>query len=139
MQEYGTLSDLSDRDRRWLVHIFAALQQGIQDELECDSIPFHDQNVRDAPDRFESLWTYVHNALTQCMERTHAEEALLVSGLQELEGTNIAPDLEQPGVGEICQAQEFLFTREGPVPRRCPAPATGYGEDGTPYCAWHLE
>jgi hypothetical protein len=32
-------TDFSDRDRRWLVHIFAALCNGIQDELECDGIP----------------------------------------------------------------------------------------------------
>ena len=35
-------SCFTDRDRRWLVHIFAALQQHSRDELKYDSIPFHD-------------------------------------------------------------------------------------------------
>jgi hypothetical protein len=92
MEDHVTLTEVTDRDRRWLVHIFAALQQHIQDELEHDGIPFHDDSIYDDHDRFWRLWTYVHDALTRCMERTHAEEALLVSGLQELEGTTIAPD-----------------------------------------------
>ena len=92
MQDPVPLTDLTDRDRRWLVHIFRALQNHIQDELECPEIRFHDTDVLTNHDRFGDLWTYVHDALTGCMERTHAQEALLVSGVQELEGTNIAPD-----------------------------------------------
>src|SRR5262245_53748467 len=87
-------ASFTDRDRRWLVHVFAALQQGIQDELEHDSLLFHDASLFADSDRFHRLWTYAHDELTRCMERTHAEEALFVGGLQELEGTAMGPNLD---------------------------------------------
>jgi len=88
-----TIEDFPDRDRRWLVHIFATLQNHIQDEMECPENHWHDTDLYTNQERFGRLWTYVYDELTRCMERTHVQEALLVSGCKELEGTNIAPDL----------------------------------------------
>jgi hypothetical protein len=45
---------------------------------------------------------------------------------------------ERPGVGEYCQAREFVVHTEGYERRDCEDPAVDYGDDGTPYCAWHL-
>jgi hypothetical protein len=73
------LPDLTDRDKRWLVHVFAALRNGIDDELDYDSIPFHDASLVVDQDRRDHLYNYVYSALTWCMEQTHAEEAARVA------------------------------------------------------------
>jgi hypothetical protein len=78
MTQPDILSDLTDHDRRWLVHIFAALTNGIQDEIEYDAIAYHDESIYDDRERFNTLYSYVYNALTWCMQQAHAEEAAVV-------------------------------------------------------------
>jgi hypothetical protein len=79
MSDTTTVADLTDHERRWLVHIFAALQEHIQDELEHDSIPYHDASLLADAARVQRLWQYVANEWTQCMHRVHPEEAARVA------------------------------------------------------------
>jgi hypothetical protein len=76
MAEPITLADLTDHERRWMVHILATLQENIDDELQCAFTPFYDAHMRaENPERFRQIWQYMHEAMTQVMERIHPEEA----------------------------------------------------------------
>jgi hypothetical protein len=79
MATIAPLPELTDHDRRWVVHIFAALREGITDEIEYEEIAYHDESALDDRDRFDHVWNYVYAALTWCMEQTHAEEAATVA------------------------------------------------------------
>jgi hypothetical protein len=73
------LPTLTDHDRRWMVHVFAALREGIRDELKLEELPFHDDSLVDDWDRYNHLYSYVYASLTWCMEQTHADEAAVVA------------------------------------------------------------
>jgi hypothetical protein len=79
MANHETLPELTDHDRRWLVHVFAALREGIRDELKYEEIPFHDDSLVEDWTRFNHLYSYVYAALTWCMEQTHPDEAATVA------------------------------------------------------------
>jgi hypothetical protein len=67
-------NDFSDHDRRWLVHVFAALTNHIDDELSCKDIPYYDENAYD-DNRLYRLKVYIEQELHDCMARAHNEEA----------------------------------------------------------------
>ena len=65
-----TVTDLTDHERRWMVHILATLQDNIEDELQCQCTPFYDAHIRtENPARFRQIWQYLREAMTQVMER----------------------------------------------------------------------
>ena len=69
-----TVEDLTDQERRWMVQIFGALQNHIQDELEYEEILHHDPTIVDDHERKFRLWSYVNDQLAQCMAHTDPEE-----------------------------------------------------------------
>ena len=75
MSDTLTVADLTDRECRWLVNIFAALTGHIEDELAHEGIAHHVPDLQtDDPERFWQFYQYVEAELRQCMERLHPEE-----------------------------------------------------------------
>ena len=67
-------TQFSDRDRRWLVHIIAALHNLVEDEIELEEHAYHDPHIWQDPDRHNRLTTYVHALIDAGMVHTHVEE-----------------------------------------------------------------
>jgi hypothetical protein len=66
------IETLTDQQRRDLVHIYAALRDGIADEVDyerdLDALPL-------TPDFEEIVWQEIYAQLTRLMVDAHAEEA----------------------------------------------------------------
>ena len=70
---------LTDADRRWMVHILAALREHIHDEFEVETLPYHDPATLEDRDKFEGMMELVYDNLTTLMHNRHREEAALVA------------------------------------------------------------
>ena len=65
----------SEQQCRHLAHIYAALRECIQDELEYDRSPDFEPLEGEA---FEEMWNVVYEGLTELMEACHEQEAAAI-------------------------------------------------------------